>query len=257
MIHGDEPEWKILLKKDVLRYLNLGGVIGDEYPDNEQLDMFSQDNLGCRRCSVEGVTQVNTAMDMGLFGVDDYYFFYHKFVPSQSNLVQGSTFSIWYQIGDENSEWQGAYWDYDSIVTDATEVCTTTNSVETCSLKPGSVYYLYGRSASDLSLNAQTSSEYDDDSWFFGVIDYRPNKYGGGGSSDGKPWVKVIHQVPRIQQTVSDGSIVRIEKNRVLKYNFVDNSQAANLHSITLMSAVMGSRFLAVVFSLAVGILAF
>jgi len=63
--------------------------------------------------------------------------------------------------------------------------------------------------------------------------------------------------VPRIQQTVTDGSIVRIEKNRVLKYNFVDNSQAANLHSITLMSAVMGSRFLAVVFSLAVGILAF
>lgn len=100
-----EPEWRILLKKDVLKYLNLDGDMGQEYPTEEQLDMFEVGDDGCRECFVEGVTGSNTVMDIGMFGTDDYYFLYHKFVPSQSNYAPGSTFSIWYQIGDENSEW--------------------------------------------------------------------------------------------------------------------------------------------------------
>ena len=85
-------------------------------------------------------------------------------------------------------------WSYDSIVTDDTEVCTTDDDgFESCALKAGEIYYLDGVSADDLTLNASSVSDYDDDSWFFGIIDYRPNTYGTGGQSDNMAWVKILH----------------------------------------------------------------
>lgn len=42
----------------------------------------------------------------------------------------------------------------------------------------GEIYYLDEISASNSDLKSQKDTNYDDDSWFFGVIDYTPNTYG-------------------------------------------------------------------------------
>ena len=78
---SDPDLWKIMLKDEVLTYL-------DSYPTDDQLEMFSNSNagLGCRKCFVDGVIQTGYYMDMGLFGAEDYYFFYMKFVPPQSAM---------------------------------------------------------------------------------------------------------------------------------------------------------------------------
>lgn len=55
---------------------------------------------------MDGVTQQGTYMDMGMFGADGYYFFYLKFVPPASAYQSsGSNFGLWFQVGNEESDW--------------------------------------------------------------------------------------------------------------------------------------------------------
>ena len=100
--------------------------------------------------------------------------------------------------------------------------------MEASEVTQGGTIALSQVSASNSDLRASSVSSYDDDSWFFGMIDYRDNDFA---------WVKIIHQVPRSEQTTDLGDIIRIENGRKLTFMFIDNSQTQILNEISLLLA--------------------
>ena len=97
--------WEIQFREEVM------AVLDDGYPTVEQVELFGPGGGagedGCNGCFIDGVTAAGTTMDMGMFGYNGYYYFYMKFIPSTTYRTAESTFGVWFQIGGEDSEWQG------------------------------------------------------------------------------------------------------------------------------------------------------
>ena len=93
MVDIDGP-WKLLTRQEVMV---------DKYmlPGDDILNTFG---VG-RKLQIEGITKPYTWMDIGLYGMDEYYFFFCRFKPSTSYTLSGNSFSMWFQIGDQNSNW--------------------------------------------------------------------------------------------------------------------------------------------------------
>ena len=50
-------------------------------------------------------TKSGTLGTVGMFGQDNFYFFYLKFAPSSSTIASGNNFVVWFQMGDTSSAW--------------------------------------------------------------------------------------------------------------------------------------------------------
>ena len=72
--------WEIKNRDEVLAVIDAG------MPTVEQIELFGQGGgngeNGCNGCFIDGVTAAGTQMDMGMFGYQEYYYFYMKFIPS-------------------------------------------------------------------------------------------------------------------------------------------------------------------------------
>ena len=84
--------WKTLPAQDVLQYIE------DGYPTAAQVDLFYDDvsRKSGKDQFIDGFTKSQTTMDYGLFGQDDYYFFYLEFQPPYDIETAGLGFEIWF-----------------------------------------------------------------------------------------------------------------------------------------------------------------
>ena len=55
----------------------------------------------------ENVVKTNTVGIFGMYGTDLVYYFYMKFSPAQDILLSGTSFYLWFQMGDTESDWEG------------------------------------------------------------------------------------------------------------------------------------------------------
>ena len=69
-----------MLEDEVLDYL-LNSKPSDTDLANFDGVSTTTSTIRCYHCTMTGVTRSNTYMDMGMYAVGDYYFFYTKFVP--------------------------------------------------------------------------------------------------------------------------------------------------------------------------------
>ncbi len=55
----------------------------------------------------DGFTKSSTVATIGMFGQNDFYFFYLQFVPTTRIINAGDTIRLWFQVGNTSSAWQG------------------------------------------------------------------------------------------------------------------------------------------------------
>jgi len=130
-MYEENGPWKLMLRDEVLNYITDFNI-----PSTNQLNLFGTEQTvqskGCRQCKATFGTDVRTSkewneygtgydwvyfdkLDVGCFGEDEFYFFYMRFHPKVNDFNgQGAKFSIWFQIGDEDSEWQGVSWEFNT-----------------------------------------------------------------------------------------------------------------------------------------------
>ena len=113
-------------------------------------------------------------------------------------------------MGDTSSDWNGVSWE------------------ATAAVAAGSYEPLTSVSASNTDFVAATTANYGSDSMFWGQINY---------SDSTDAWVEIIRQTPRSEQTLTDGSVTRIELDRSLIMCFVDGDDDYVYETFTLTSA--------------------
>ncbi len=150
--------WAILSREQVMTYLT------DGYPTTDQIDMFGTSSTGLARF-IDGITKSGSTMNIGMFGQDDYYFFYCRFKPTTDYLYDGDTFAVWFQMGDTDSDWEGVSWEATADVT------------------AGDYEPLTGVSASNTDFVDEATDNYGTDTMFWGQINY---------SDSSNAWVEII-----------------------------------------------------------------
>ena len=94
-------------------------------------------------------------MDYGMFGHEDYYYFYMEFQPPYDIATATYGFEIWFQMGDYESSWEGLTWTSPSG-----------------GISDGNQYILTGVQATNTNYVSSADDKYTDDTFFFGIIDY-------------------------------------------------------------------------------------
>ena len=131
--------WAFLTKDQVLSVLEAG------FPNTEQKALMKTDLF------TDLFTKSGTTATIGMFGQDDFYFFYLKFAPASSLILSGNSIIVWFQMGDTASPWQGVQY--------------TATSALSSSATP---IAMDGVSASNTDYSTQTTSAYGDVSFFYG-----------------------------------------------------------------------------------------
>ena len=149
-------------------------------------------------------------MNVGMFGQNDFYFFYMEFKPTTSYVLDTEYFECWFQMGDTESDWEGVTF------------------TATADLAQGSIYPMTQVSATNTDFVDKDSSAYGDDTFFFGQIDY----------SGTDAWVQIIRQTPRSEQSDEDGTVTRIEWGRELIMEFIDGTGTSVTQTFTLDAAL-------------------
>ena len=81
----DPDLWAVLERAAVIEYLA-------ENPNAEQLELFGEG----QNLFIDGITKSGSTMKIGMFGQADYYFFFMKFKPTTSYVLDTETFECWF-----------------------------------------------------------------------------------------------------------------------------------------------------------------
>ena len=74
--------WEIQERSEVIK------VLTDGYPTADQVDLFDSG----KGLFIDGITKSGSTMNIGMFGHNDFYYFYMKFKPSTDFISAGSKF---------------------------------------------------------------------------------------------------------------------------------------------------------------------
>ena len=87
--------WALLSEKNIIDMLKATSQI----PDTSQLALMKTDLF------TDQFTKSGTTATVGMFGYNEFYFFYMKFFPSSSIIANGNNIHVWFQMGDTASPW--------------------------------------------------------------------------------------------------------------------------------------------------------
>ena len=101
--------WALLSRSEVISYLATA-------PTTEQVELFGSGKAQF----IDQITRSGSTMDIGMFGDNQYYFFYMKIKPSTTYNLSGETFEFWFQMGDIESDWTGVSFTASADLVDGT-----------------------------------------------------------------------------------------------------------------------------------------
>ena len=84
MVSITDP-WTILDRSQVMEFITAGN------PTTEQIALFGDATTGLATF-IDGITKSVSTMNIGMFGTNDFYFFYMKFKPTQDYITAGTSF---------------------------------------------------------------------------------------------------------------------------------------------------------------------
>ena len=194
-------------------------------------DADTQVLLMNREWKQTSITDGDTSGTIGMYGTDDAYYFYHYFQPSADDewwdgTVLEKNFRVIYQMGDTLSDWTGVTLNvassdtYHNAVQSGTQLkkISMTNSIKTGG-------------------NSNILSDSRDNSTFDGYIDWY---YGDDGATTPptKCEVYINRLIEKSEQTLDDGTIVRIESGRSLKGAYYQKDGTAISFTVELQAAL-------------------
>ena len=122
----------------------------------------------------DGFTKSDTVATIGMFGYEEFYFFYLRFAPTKSITALADKITVWFQVGDTASSWQGV-----------THI--NTGGALTSSATP---IVMNGISATNTDYASGQTNAYGEVSFFYGQLLYNTDL-------SANPWVTIIKQVTR------------------------------------------------------------
>ena len=72
--------WEVQERADVIK------VLTDGNPTSDQIDLFGAG----KGLFIDGITKSGSTMNIGMFGHNDFYYFYLRFKPSTDYISTGS-----------------------------------------------------------------------------------------------------------------------------------------------------------------------
>ena len=167
-----------------------------------------------------------------MYGTDNAYYFYHTFEPDSADewwdgSVLEKNFRVIYQMGDTLSDWTGVTLNISS--TDPYLNAVTANTAldkisMTNSIKTGG--------------NSNILSDSRDNSTFNGYIDWYYGESGSEAAPPTKCTVYINRLIEKTEQTLDDGTVVRIESGRSLKGAYYQKDGTAISFTVELQGAL-------------------
>ena len=173
-----------------------------------------------------------------MYGTNDAYYFYHTFEADSADewwdgSVLEKNFRVIYQMGDTLSDWTGVTLNIASTDTYATLADFTDLSVTYTALNKISM-----TNSIKTGGNSNILSDSRDNSTFNGYIHWYYGEAGSEASPPTKCTVYINRLIEKTEQTLDDGTVVRIESGRSLKGAYYQKDGTAISFTVELQGAL-------------------